>query len=507
MDSIPPSLVAISVAAVCFLLLRSAFGRRNHSFPPGPPSKGPFIGNILHLPREAPWYTLKKWEKEYGDLVYLHGFGMGMLIVNSLDSVNELFGKRGAIYSHRTTFTALGELMGFDKSIVLLPYGEEHKKHKLLFLSSLSNRAVTKFQPAQQDLSAILQKMILDDPLNFMAHIRLTSSHIVLYVAYGMFITETHDSYVETVEATMTKVEAAMQPGTYMCDFMPWLKYSPSWVPFQRRIAETKKLIDATVYKPYDDVRKLVEKGMAPPSLARDIITGGTDSADHPHRGPWVTGSLYGGGTETVAGSVQTFTLAMTMYPEIQKRAQKELEDVCGDRMPVIADMPRLPFIHAIIQEVLRWHPPVPLSVPRRTAKDDVYKGFFIPKNTAVMPNLWGISREVDDPYTFNPDRFLVENPPPDPFDYVFGLGRRICVGNHIAEASIFAMSTAILYAFNLAPRPGEKLEAKFNGHLITYAKPYNNVITPRSEKKAQWIRENSARIIAERGKYSEERD
>jgi cytochrome P450 len=49
------------------------------------------------------------------------------------------------------------------------------------------------------------------------------------------------------------------------------------------------------------------------------------------------------------------------MYPEFQKRAQEELEKVVGDRMPVIADMPKLPFIRAIIKETLRWHPPVPL--------------------------------------------------------------------------------------------------------------------------------------------------
>jgi hypothetical protein len=41
----------------------------------------------------------------------------------------------------------------------------------------------------------------------------------------------------------------------------------------------------------------------------------------------------------------------------------------------------------------------------------------------------------------------------------------------------------------------------------FSYAKPYNNTITPRSEEKAQWIRENSARIIAERGKHTEERE
>jgi Cytochrome P450 len=51
------------------------------------------------------------------------------------------------------------------------------------------------------------------------------------------------------------------------------------------------------------------------------------------------------------------------MYPEVRKRAQAELDEVVGpDRLPLLSDRPRLPYIDAIVQESLRWHPVAPLG-------------------------------------------------------------------------------------------------------------------------------------------------
>ena len=51
----------------------------------------------------------------------------------------------------------------------------------------------------------------------------------------------------------------------------------------------------------------------------------------------------------------------MLAYPEVQKRAQEELDAVVGrSRVPTFADMPHLPYITAIVKEVLRWRPPAP---------------------------------------------------------------------------------------------------------------------------------------------------
>ena len=60
------------------------------------------------------------------------------------------------------------------------------------------------------------------------------------------------------------------------------------------------------------------------------------------------------------------FTLAMVLNPSVQRRAQQQLDSVVDrDRLPALADRPNLPYIDALVKEVLRWRPPVPLSIPR----------------------------------------------------------------------------------------------------------------------------------------------
>ncbi|KAL8105716.1 hypothetical protein AgCh_029489 [Apium graveolens] len=58
------------------------------------------------------------------------------------------------------------------------------------------------------------------------------------------------------------------------------------------------------------------------------------------------------------------------------------------------SDIDNLPYLHAIVQETLRLHPPVPLLVPRKAVRDTNFMGYSIPKSTLVMVNLWAIGRD-----------------------------------------------------------------------------------------------------------------
>ena len=53
----------------------------------------------------------------------------------------------------------------------------------------------------------------------------------------------------------------------------------------------------------------------------------------------------------------------MQLYPEVQRRAQAEIDSVVGpDHMPTFADRPNLPYVDAMVKEVLRWNAVIPLS-------------------------------------------------------------------------------------------------------------------------------------------------
>ncbi len=97
----------------------------------------------------------------------------------------------------------------------------------------------------------------------------------------------------------------------------------------------------------------------------------------------------YAAGADTTVSTLATFILAMTLHPEAQKRAQTELDAILDDRLPTFADKDSLPYVTAVMKEVLRWIPVLPLAVPHRTVNSDQYKGYFIPAGASVLGNTW----------------------------------------------------------------------------------------------------------------------
>lgn len=127
------------------------------------------------------------------------------------------------------------------------------------------------------------------------------------------------------------------------------------------------------------------------------------------------------------------FFLAMALNPQVMKKAQEELDRVVGKgELPDFSHKHNLPYIDALVKEILRWSPPLPLAVPARAMQDDVYRGYVIPAGATVIQNVWAIFRDptiYPDPEAFNPDRFLKDgkiNPLVlDPEGRAFGAGRR----------------------------------------------------------------------------------
>ena len=80
----------------------------------------------------------------------------------------------------------------------------------------------------------------------------------------------------------------------------------------------------------------------------------------------------------------------MTAYPEVQRKCQAELDAVVGnDRLPTFEDRDQLPYLSAMLKEVIRWGPTAPLGVPHCIEQDDVHDGYFIPKGSIIIANIW----------------------------------------------------------------------------------------------------------------------
>ena len=98
------------------------------------------------------------------------------------------------------------------------------------------------------------------------------------------------------------------------------------------------------------------------------------------------------------------FFLAMALYPEVQNKAQRQLDTVIGtERLPDFSDRPSLPYITAVVKELLRWHPAGPIGMPHTSSADDEYNGYLIPGGTAVIANLWCVPRSSQAAHSRDP--------------------------------------------------------------------------------------------------------
>jgi cytochrome P450 len=79
----------------------------------------------------------------------------------------------------------------------------------------------------------------------------------------------------------------------------------------------------------------------------------------------------------------------MILFPEVQKKAQAEIDAVVGQaRLPTLTDRPQLPYVEAVVKEVLRFGQIAPRGVPHRSREDDVHAGYYIPRNSVIVTNI-----------------------------------------------------------------------------------------------------------------------
>ena len=165
-------------------------------------------------------------------------------------------------------------------------------------------------------------------------------------------------------------------------------------------------------------------------------------------------------GTDTVAILLEWILARMVLHPEIQLKAQAEIENIVGSsRVVSDSDIPNLPYLQAIVKECLRVHPPGPLLSWARLAIHDVHVGdHFVPAGTTAMVNMWAITHDEkvwSDPEMFKPERFIDEDVSVMGSNLKlapFGSGRRVCPGKAMGMASVHLWLAMLLQSFKWVP-------------------------------------------------------
>jgi len=355
--------------------------------------------------------------------------------------------------------------MKWDWIVTFQKYTEPFRLSRKLLDRSLRPATIAAYHlPLEKNAHDFLTQ-VFANPDELEAYLYHMSGSLMLAMGYGYEVKGLNDQKIKAARKLAQLISETALPGALLVNDLPFLQYIPEWLSWfsYKPLARFGYNIGQEVLRgPMEFVREAILNGTAQPSLALENLKKAEklEKADRVKAEEVIAralGSLDLAGTETTASSLMSFFVAALLRPEIQTIAQKELDAVTRrERLPTFEDRSRLPFVDAICKEILRWRPVVPMGVPHATTLDDVYKGFFIPKGSVVMVNLWAILHDpvvFPEPDSFKPERFI--NPDgslrDDPVvSTIFGFGKRICPGRHLADAMMFIVIASFLSVFNI---------------------------------------------------------
>ncbi|KAF8811261.1 cytochrome P450 [Phlegmacium glaucopus] len=440
------------------------------------------------------------------NLVFLSVLGKNVLFVNTFQMANELFEKRSVNFSDRNESVMSNELMGWDFSFGHMRYGDRWKAHRRMFHRQFQQSVAPVYWPIQRREAHALLRRLLQTPDDLVYHLRHNAAAVIMGISYGITIAPKDDHHIAVAEIAMDGMGKAASPGAFFVDFIPILYtswgFTSEWVPgasFQRKAREWRKAVMEMKDAPFATAVKNFKEGKAEPSFVANLLSELETKQtinDEVEIIKNCAGMAYAAGAESTVSTLATFVLAIVTHPEVQVKAQKELDSVVGrDRLPEFSDRQSLPYINAILKEVLRWNPVAPLGLPHMATHHDEINGYFIPAGTMIVGNSWGILHDPNtypDPSRFNPDRFMGENDSQhlssmDPLSVTFGYGRRICPGRYMAEAQVWISIACMLSVFDIGTafdglgRP-IKVTPAFSAGMISHPLPFKFSMKPRGD-------------------------
>lgn len=212
---------------------------------------------------------------------------------------------------------------------------------------------------------------------------------------------------------------------------------SPLLVPkaFSKPLREAKATVDSRLLALIAERRKNpVDRDDLLSRLLAAQDADGSTMSDQQLRDESVT--LFVAGHETTANALAWSLHLLSRHPEIRARLQAEVDSL-GGKVPAFADLARVPMAARVFKEALRLYPPLTILV-RQALEDLVIGGVEVPKGRVIFVPTWSLHRDPTswpDPEKFDPDRFLPEREAERHRGawLPFGLGPRVCIGNHFA--------------------------------------------------------------------------
>ncbi|KAJ0547407.1 putative flavone synthase I [Helianthus annuus] len=479
-------LVIISLVFLTSLFLLFSKRKPKHRLPPSPPSL-PIIGHLHHL-GPLIHQSFKSLSTRYGPLIHLRLGSVTCFVADTPELAQELLQKNDLAFSYRKHTLAIDHIT-YGVAFAFAPYGPYWKYiKKLSTVELLGSQNLGHFLPLrtheiQELLRTLTVKAKQNESVNMTDELLKLANNVICQMMMGIRYSAT-DS--EAVEAKNLVREVTKIFGEFNVSDFIWFCKRLDLQGFEKRYKDIHIRYDALLEKVMskrEEMRRREGKGKD--GKGKDFLDLLLDVLEDEKAEIKITRNhikalildFFTAATETTAVTMEWTLVELINNPKVIEKARQEIDAVIGNkRLVEESDTPNLPYIQAIIKEVFRLHPPIPMVI-RKSNENVTIKGYDIPVGSILFVNIWSIGRNSkywESPLEFNPDRFLEGGALKGSLDIKghnftllpFGTGRRSCPGINMAMRQLPVVIATLVQCFEWNVKEKRRLNVDERGGL-----------------------------------------
>ncbi|XP_028652807.1 cytochrome P450 2G1-like [Erpetoichthys calabaricus] len=484
-------LTAIFLSLLLMWLRRDS--TRYARMPPGP-TPLPLIGNLLQITGNVPYKHFLKLSETYGPVMTVHLGGLRVVVLVGYEAVQE------ALVQHADSFAGRPKLPLFVRIAsgygVITSNGDNWKHMRRFSLTTLRNFGMGKHsieQYIQEEAQHLVEKLCKTKGSPFDPSMSLSQAvaNVICSIVFGERFEYDDENFAHLLALITNSLLIFSRPLAQMYNMFPKLfNFLPGphkaifgandeLKQFTSTFAE-KHRKDLSPDSPQDFIdtffKKMKQESANPntvfhcDNLVQSVL------------------ELFVAGTETTSTTLRFGFLILIKYPHIQEKVQKEIDEVIGhQRSPTMADKKKMPYTNAVIHEIQRLADLVPMNLPHATTEDTHFRNYMIPEGTIVLPLLHSVLHDkklFKSPHSFDPGHFLDETGcfKMNPAFIPFSTGKRVCLGESLAQMELFLFFTTLLQNLSLSSTedPANLSLLPCASSFLNIPMPYTLLINPR---------------------------
>ncbi|KAH7446514.1 hypothetical protein KP509_01G060100 [Ceratopteris richardii] len=490
------TLIFAGLSALIFIHLR----RKRH-LPPGPRPRA-FVGNLYDI-TPVRFRCFWEWSKVYGPIISIW-FGSTLnVIVSSSELAKEVLKEKDQLLAARNRTRAANLFSRNGQDLIWADYGPHYVKvRKICTLELFTPKRLEALRHLREDEVASMVESIFKDcggkgggeqkAIVVKKYLSAVAFNNITRIAFGKRFVDSDGNIDPQGVEFKEIISQGMKLGASIktSEFIPWIRWM---FPLQKeeflKHGARRDKLTKLIMQEHTIARE--KSGETKQHFVDALLT---LQKQHDLSDTHIIGLLWDmitAGMDTTAISVEWAMAELVRNPNVQQKAQEELDRVIGmEDVVKEVDFAKLPYLQCIVKESLRLHPPTPLMLPHKATEDVKIGGYDVPKGTVVHVNVWAIARDPviwKDPLTFRPERFLEEDVDIKGHDFrllPFGAGRRVCPGAQLGLNLVQLMLARLLHQFSWSPpegMQGNDIDMTERPGVVTFmAKPLEAVAQPR---------------------------